>query len=210
MRFPRSACFFLALVGACNGDDSGPADAGGDGSDATTELDAARDADAAPLDAASDGGGGPADSSANDAYYGDATPLGDGACTTPPFANVTSTCTSINCMSDKGVQCVGDAAACTNIDGYNTGRVLECGTPSDCGGLYCCLSSTISFTPGCPNNASFGADTRATNCAPSDAGCYGIRICRIDADCAGTNHKCTDTVFGFGQDAEPAHFGICW
>jgi hypothetical protein len=208
MRLRRSAWLLFALAGACNGGDSGPADASTDGSDATTELDAAREADAATFDGANEGG--PADTSTGDAYFGDATPLGDGACTTPPFANVTSTCTSINCMSDKGVQCVVDAAACTNIDGYNTGRVLECGTPSDCSGLYCCLNSTVAFTPGCPNSASFGADTRATNCAPSDAGCYGIRICRIDADCAGTSHKCTDTIFEFGQDAEPTHFGICW
>ncbi|HEY1955385.1 MAG TPA: hypothetical protein VGH28_07225 [Polyangiaceae bacterium] len=202
--------FLLLTVVACGGDDGNGADAAGD----SAQTDATLDGGDAPFDATTDAigdGGAPTDANDDDPYLGDATPLGDGACTTPPFANVTATCpSSINCMSDKGVQCVADASACTSIDGYNTGRVLECGTPSDCGGLFCCLNSTIAFTPGCPNSASFGADTRATNCAPSDAGCYGIRICRIDADCAGTNHKCTDTIFEVSQTNEPVHFGICY
>jgi len=203
---------FIALAGACSGggdDDASPPDATADAPTADGGADASGDG-SSNLDASADGG--PADASDDDPYLGDATPLGDGACSTPPFASLTSTCgtSAINCMSDKGVQCVGDAGACVGIDGYNTGRVIECGTPGDCGGLFCCLNSTISFTPGCPNNAAFGADTRLTNCAPSDAGCYGIRICRIDADCAGTGHKCTDTVYGGDDQGEPVHFGICW
>ena len=71
------------------------------------------------------------------------------------------------------------------------------------------MNSTIAFTPGCPNAASFGADTRVTNCAPSDAGCYGIRVCRTNADCADLNKPCSDTVFDIDTNA-PVHFGICY
>ena len=214
MRPPRSFRWLLVLLAvACGGGgDDGGSDATADGAErADATVDAAGDggSDAAPADATADGGA-PSDAT-DDTFLGDAMPLGDGACTTPPFASTTSTCTtSTSCITQQGVQCVADASACTNIDGYDTGRLLECGTASDCGGVFCCLNQTISFTPGCPNTASFGADTRATTCAPSDAGCYGIRICRTDADCAGTTHSCTDTVFDFGGTNEPVHFGICW
>lgn len=132
----------------------------GDGGSPDGGVDALADVEQG--DDATDGGGMDADAIADamvdggagdDVFLGDAMPLDDGACTTPPFASLMSTCgsSSINCMSDKGVQCVADAAACINIDGYATGRVIECGTPADCSGLKCCLNSTISFTPGCPD-----------------------------------------------------------
>ena len=202
-------CISLVFVACSSGDaqsDGGGVDAVADApmADATSEMAPSQDG----------GADAPSDGSANDVEsLGDSMPLGDGACSTPPFASLTSKCgtTSASCLAQQGIVCIADAAACTSIDGYNTGRVAECGTPSDCGGRQCCLDYTISFTPGCPNEASFGADTKITTCAPTDAGCATPRICRTSAECTDLKKPCSDTVFDLGGDGgQLVHFGICW